>query len=121
MKNIAYPFAIDDYRGAFAESADHTEHVKQMITQVLFTAPGERMNRPEFGCGLRRMIFAPNSDVTASLLQITIYEALENWLGSLISVDQVEVEAREEILEVQIVYMLKTIRQRQYLNLEVTL
>lgn len=121
MKNIQYPFTIDDYRGTFAEAPNHPEHVKQMIKQVLFTSPGERINRPEFGCGLRRMIFAPNSDVTASLLQITIYQALENWLGSLISVDKVEVNAREEVLEVQIVYLLKTIQQREYLNLEVTL
>lgn len=119
--SIRYPFAIDAGLGRLAVEASYPEHVEQMMLQVLFTNPGERINRPDFGCGLRRMVFAPNSDVTASLTQVTIYEALDRWLGTLIDVQDVTVKAVEEILEVRITYLLKARQERRYLNLEVTL
>lgn len=121
IKSIHYPFAIDGGVGRLAEESNYAAHVEQMMRQVLFTNPGERINRPDFGCGLRRMVFAPNSEVTAGLTQVTIYQALENWLGDLIGVDDVKVEAREEVLEIRIVYVLKARLQRRFLNLEVTL
>lgn len=121
ISSIHYPFAIDAGIGRLAEETDYATHVEQLIKQVLFTAPGERINRPDFGCGLRRMVFAPNSDVTASLTQVTIFQALEKWLDTLITVDKVEVKAMDEVLEVKIAYILKARRERRYLNLEVTL
>lgn len=121
ITSIHYPFAIDAGVGRLAEETDYAAHVEQMIKQVLFTNPGERINRPDFGCGLRRMVFAPNSEVTASLTQVTVFQALETWLGNLINVDEVRVKAIEEVLEVRIVYMLKARQERRYLNLEVTL
>lgn len=119
--SIRYPIAVDAGLGQIAEERDYAEHVEQMIKQVLFTSPGERINRPDFGCGLRRMVFAPNSDVTASLTQVMVFQALEKWLGTLIDVTQVEVNAVEEVLEVRIAYLLKARQERRYLNLEVTL
>jgi phage baseplate assembly protein W len=121
INSILYPFAIDSGLGRLAQETDYGAHVEQLIKQVLFTSPGERINRPDFGCGLRRMVFAPNSDVTASLTRITVFQALENWLGSLISIDDVKVSATNEILEVTIVYVLKARLERRHLNLEVTL
>lgn len=121
ITSIHYPFAIDAGVGHLAGEPDYAEHVEQMIKQVLFTNPGERINRPDFGCGLRRMVFAPNSEVTASLTQVTVFQALETWLGDLINVDEVRVKAVEEVLEVGIVYVLKARQERRYLNLEVTL
>lgn len=120
-KSILYPFAIDAGFGRLAEETDYAKHVEQLIKQVLFTNPGERVNRPDFGCGLRRMVFAPNSDITANLIQITVFQALENWLGSLIDVNEVKVKALDEVLEVHISYTLKARQERRYLNLEVTL
>ena len=119
--SIYYPFAVDSGIGRLAEEAHYASHVEQLIKQVLFTNPGERINRPDFGCGLRRMVFAPNSDVTANLTQITVFQALENWLGSLIDVNEVKVKALDEVLEVRISYTLKARQERRYLNLEVTL
>ena len=84
---IQYPFAIDGGLGQLAIESDYGEHVEQLMKQVLFTNPGERINRPDFGCGIRRMVFAPNSPESASLAQVTIYQALEKWLGPLIKVD----------------------------------
>ena len=118
---IRYPFAVDAGLGRLARERDYAGHVQQLMLQVLFTNPGERINRPDFGCGIRRMVFAPNSEATASLTQVSVYQALEKWLGNLIEVDRVEVKAVEEVLEVKIAYFLKARQERRYLNLEVTL
>ena len=118
---IEYPIAVDAGLGRLAVQTDFAAHVEQLMKQVLFTNPGERVNRPDFGCGIRRMVFAPNSESSASLAQVTIYQALEKWLGSLIKVDQVEVSAVEEVLAIRIGYLLKARREKRYLNIEVGL
>ena len=120
-ESVRYPIAIDANAGRLAQEPLYAQHVEQMIKQVLFTSPGERINRPDFGCGLRRMVFAPNSDVTAQLLQILVLQSLERWMGSVIVVDSVKVSALNELLEVRIAYMLRARPERRYLNLEVTL
>jgi phage baseplate assembly protein W len=119
--SIGYPIAVDDALGTIQEETDYGVHIVQLIKQVLFTSPGERINRPDFGCGIKRMVFAPNSDVAASLVQVTIYEALNRWLGTAISVSDVKVNALGEVLEIRIGYVLKARREKKYLNLEVTL
>jgi len=121
VKTIKYPFGIDRGMGTMAAENDFAEHVKQMILQVLFTSPGERINRPDFGCGIRRMVFAPNDDMTASLTQIMILQALNTWLGSLIVVQDVKVKADNELLEIRISYSLKAQSGPQYLNVELAL
>jgi len=118
---IRYPFAIDAGARKLAEERDYPAYVEQLIKQVLLTSPGERVNRPDFGCGLRQMVFAPNSDITASLVRVSVIQALERWLGDLIRVDDVTAAAVEETLEVRIAYTLKARGERRYLNLEVTL
>jgi phage baseplate assembly protein W len=120
ITSIHYPLAIDEGLGRLAVEEDYAEHVEQMMIQVLMTNPGERVNRPDFGCGLRQMVFAPNSDATASLTQVAVYQALEKWLGGVIDVSQVEVKAIHEVLEVRIAYVLKARQERRYLNLEVS-
>jgi len=119
--SIRYPVAIDASLGRLQEEPDYAAHVEQMIRQVLFTSPGERINRSDFGCGVKRMIFAPNSEVVATLAQVTIQSALATWLDSVITVDQVKVQAVDEVLQILIVYVLKARMERRYLNLEVTL
>jgi phage baseplate assembly protein W len=91
-----------------------------MMMQVLFTAPGERIDRPDFGCGVKRLVFAPNSEASATLAQVTIFDALTRWLGTAITVNDVKAAAHDEKLEISIVYTLKTRGERRYLNLEVT-
>lgn len=118
--SVKHPFAVDLGRGRLAEEEDYAKHVEQMMFQVLFTAPGERVNRPDFGCGIKRLVFAPNSEVSAALAQVTIFQALTRWLGTAITVNDVKASAIEERLEIQIAYTLKTRGERRYLNLEVT-
>lgn len=118
--SIRHPFAVDAQRGRLAEEESYAEHVEQMMFQVLFTAPGERVNRPDFGCGIKRLVFAPNSEVSAALAQVAIYQALTRWLGSAIDVNDVKAVAADERLEISIAYTLKARGERRYLNLEVT-
>lgn len=119
--SIAYPIAIDAPLGRLREETNYAAHVEQLIRQVLFTSPGERVDRPDFGCGVKRMVFAPNNEVAASLAQVTILEALQRWLDPVISVNNVKVSAVNEVLQILVAYTLKARQERRYLNLEVTL
>jgi phage baseplate assembly protein W len=120
IDSVRYPFGVDAGAGRLAQEPDYAQHVEQMIKQVLLTAPGERINRPDFGCGLRQMVFAPNSDAAAQLLRVMVQQAVERWLDSVITVDTVDVLATNEVLQVRLVYVLKARGDRRYLNLEVT-
>jgi phage baseplate assembly protein W len=117
--SIHDPIGIDIGLGRLAAERSYDRHVDQMIRQVLLTAPGERINRPEFGCGVRRMLFAPNSDVSATLAQVSVHQSLDRWLGSVIKVDNVTVTAVDSTLTIQVSYVLLARQQRRYLNLEV--
>lgn len=119
--SLRFPVAVDPGLGRLAAESDHARHVDQLMRQVLLTNPGERINRPDFGCGLRAMVFGPNSAVTAGLAQVTIFQALTEWLGDLIEVDRVEARALGEVLELRIAYILRSRGERRFLNLEVTL
>lgn len=119
IRALRYPIAVDAGLSEMAVEHDHAAHVAQMIKQVLFTDPGERLNRPTFGCGVRRMVFAPTSPASANLAQITIIEALETWMGALIAVEKVEVVSADAQLDITIVYRLKTTGEVKYLNVEV--
>ena len=117
---IRFPFAIRDQLGRLAQEPDYEEYIKQLIRQVLFTAPGERINRPDFGAGVRRLVFAPNSPGTASLAQTLIFQALSIWLGTLIRTDDVQTEAEGEKLNIRIAYTILARGERRFLNMEVT-
>jgi uncharacterized protein len=79
--------------------------VKDMIFQVLFTNPGERVNRPDFGCGLLQLVFMPNSDALATSTQFMVQGSLLRWLADVIQVEQVLVTNEEERLVVDVAYM----------------
>ena len=100
--NVDFPYQIDG-RGRTAE-ADRDNHIRDMIEQVLFTTPGERVNRPDFGTGLMQLVFAPNSDELAATLQMLIRSALQQWLGDRIQVDDVVAESHDSVLSVSVRY-----------------
>lgn len=120
IHSIRYPVSVDTALGRITVETDYAAHVEQMIKQVLLTSPGERAHRPDFGCGLRRMVFAPNDPTIASLTQVTVYQALTKWLGTVIEVGVVEVQVYESTLSVTVSYVLKARLERRILNLEVT-
>lgn len=119
--SIRWPIAVDQLAGTVADEPDYARHVEQLMKQVLLTNPGERIHRPDFGCGLRRMMFAPNDPAAASLARITIMQALDRWLGTVIAVEEVQTEAVDERLEVRIRYVLRARQERRYLNVKVAL
>jgi uncharacterized protein len=93
-----------DARGRSAETSTD-DHIRDLIFQVLFTSPGERVNRPEFGCGLKQLVFMPNSDALAIATQQLVQGALHRWLENVIAIERVEVRAVESTLEVAVVYL----------------
>ena len=96
------PFHVDG-RGRTAET-DRDDHVRDLIFQVLFTAPGERVNRPDFGCGIGQLVFMPNGDQLAAATQFLVQGALTRWLDSVIVVHEVAVQALDSRLTVNVVY-----------------
>jgi uncharacterized protein len=111
MMNIDFPFHFDG-RGRTAET-DDDDHIRDMIEELLFTNPGERVNRPDFGSGLLQMVFAPNSPELATALQFTLQAALQRWLGDLIDVQKLEVTSEEATLRIEIVYVVRRTQQQQ--------
>jgi len=121
LTSIRYPFAIDSNLGRFAQEPNYEAYIKQLIRQVLLTGQGERINRPTFGAGIKRLIFVPNSPATASLAQTLVYQSLTTWLSTLIRTDNVQVEADNERLNINIAYTILARQEQRFLNLEVTL
>jgi hypothetical protein len=116
MMDVAFPYSVDA-RGRTAE-ADLETHVREMIEQVLFTAPGERVNRPTFGSGAMQMVFAPNSDALAAAAQFTLQGALQQWLGDLVRVEAVEVVNDEAVLRVTVQYIVMRTQERRAARFE---
>jgi phage baseplate assembly protein W len=108
---LNFPFFIDG-RGRTA-TTDRNRHIRQMIEQVLFTNPGERVNRPDFGCGLRRLVFMPNAQPLAAATQVLVKGALQQWLQNEIVVEKVEVTAVENQFLVTVSYTNRENGERQ--------
>ena len=109
--DIDFPFRIGpDGRTAAALPDDH---IRQMIELVLFTDPGERVNRPDFGTGLRNLVFGPNSPELAAALKVSVQAALQRWLGDLISVDELDVTSEDATLSVTVGYTVTAAGQHQ--------
>jgi uncharacterized protein len=111
MAHFGFPYRIDG-RGRTA-GADEDTHVKQLIEQLLFTAPGERVNRPTFGTAIRQMVFSPLTDETAAALQFMLQGALQQWLGDVIQVTGVAVKTADTTLKVTVQYIVRRNRQPQ--------
>lgn len=109
--HLNYPFQINA-RGHTATTSD-PDYIRDLIEQVLFTAPGERVNRPTFGSGLMQLIFAPNSDPLAAATQLMVQGALQQWLGDWILVEMVEIDHQDGRLQVTVQYVIRQTQQRQ--------
>ncbi|MBI2753355.1 MAG: GPW/gp25 family protein [Betaproteobacteria bacterium] len=107
--NIRFPFKFDS-RGRTALAGDN-DHILQMIEQLVFTQPGERVNRPDFGTGLMQLLFAPNSPELAATIQFTLQAELQRYLGDLIDLQNLEVWADDSTLSVDIQYVVRLTSQ----------
>ena len=114
MSGVAFPLRFDG-RGQTAES-DCDAHIRELIEQVLFTAPGERVNRPDFGSGALQLVFAPGSDDVASTTQFLVRGALQQWLGDIIDVQDVNIQTDDGTLLIRVTYVSRRSQQLQTAN-----
>ena len=108
---IDFPYQIDRLGRTAAPDAD--AHIRDMIEQLLFTMPGERVMRPTFGSGLAQLVFQPNSEELATAVQFLVQGSLQQWLGELIVVEAVQVTSTESTIEVLVQYVLRRTQERQ--------
>ena len=101
--NVSLPYRVDG-RGRTAEAENDDAHIRDLIETVLFTVPGERANRPDFGCGLMQFVFAPNSVELTATLQALVQGSLQQWLGSLIRIEEVLADSVDSTLSVEVRY-----------------
>jgi hypothetical protein len=116
MMQLDFPFHFDASGRTAAAGEDG--HIRDLIQQVLFTSPGERVNRPSFGCGLLQLVFAPNEDALATTAQMTVQGALQQWLGDLIQLEAVEVQHHDAALSVSVQYTVRRSQRRQVATFE---
>lgn len=114
--NVAFPYHFDS-RNRTAGALEE-RHIHDLIEQLLFTSPGERMNRPTFGSGLLRLVFEPNSAELAATTQLMVQGALQQWLGELIQVEGVEIANEGAILRVQVRYVIRRTQERRIQQFE---
>lgn len=108
---VDYPLHIDE-RGRTA-SVDEDAHIRDLIEQVLFTTAGERVNRPTFGSGVMQLVFAPNSDALAAATQMSVQAGLQQWLGDLIAVEDVQVSNPDSTLAIRVQYVIRRTLERR--------
>jgi phage baseplate assembly protein W len=106
---VDHPFHFDG-RGHTAQTGDD-DHLRDLIEQVLFTSPGERVNRPTFGSGLLRLVFDPASETIAAATQFAVQAALQQWLGDLIEPRQVAVEIVDATVRVTVQYVVRSTQE----------
>lgn len=110
--NVNYPYRFDG-RGHTA-SAGEEAYIRGLIEQVLFTSPGERVMRPDFGSGVMQLVFAPNSDELAATAQFLVQGALQHWLGNLIALESVDVAVEDSTLRVTVRYLIRRTQTQQF-------
>ena len=111
MTNIAFPYRFEG--GGRTAQAGRDDHARQLVEQVLFTSPGERVNRPSFGTGLAQLVFAPNSQELATATQFLVQAALQQTLGDLIQVEAIRVDSVDATLSVTVQYVVRRTQERQ--------
>ena len=109
--NVDYPFHFDG-RGRTAATTDD-DHIRDMLEQLIFTSPGERVNRPDFGSGIMQLIFAPNSPELAATLQFTLQAAIQRWLGDVLELQALEVTSVDSLLTINVQYVVRRTNQPQ--------
>jgi Bacteriophage baseplate protein W len=113
---VDFPFQTD-WNGRTAPT-DASGHVRDLLEQILFTAPGERVNRPSFGSGIHHAIFRPNNELLAETVRVTAEAALQQWLGHLIELVSLNLEAEDNRLIIEVVFTLRNQTEPQTVKFE---
>ena len=117
---LDFPYAVGG--GGTPKTTGADDHLRDLILQVLFTSPGERVNLPEFGVGVHRLVFAPNDEALRTSAQFLIATNLQRWLGDRISIGQIAVSSEvgfEHVVTIDIEYTVKATQQRQTVQVQV--
>lgn len=114
---FGFPFSVSP-AGAIRPDPDDDVDLRGKIIQVLFTAPGERVNQPEFGCGLFNLVFDPNNIILAAATEFTVGQALTRWLGEEIVVSGVDVESQDDALTAEVSYVRRSDLARQTVRIQ---
>ncbi|MEV6871429.1 GPW/gp25 family protein [Amycolatopsis sp. NPDC051128] len=101
---FGFPFAVTA-AGGITPDPDEDADLRGKIIQVLFTAPGERVNQPEFGCGLFNLVFDPANTILSAAVEFSVGQALTRWLGDQLVVGAVDVQAHDETVTVEVAYV----------------
>jgi phage baseplate assembly protein W len=115
-KALRFPLAVAP--SGRLRAAGRAERIRGEIIQLLFTAPGERVNRPDFGCGLFKLVFDPSNEILAAAMEFTVGQALTRWLGDELAVDGVAVAAADEVVTIEIVWVDKADLSRQAVRVQ---
>jgi hypothetical protein len=111
MADVDFPCGFD--AAGRTRPAGREDHVRDLVEQVLFTAPGERVNRPQFGSGLLGLVFEPNGSALAAATQARVDGALQLWLADVIQVENVQVRAEESTLAVTVAFVVRATQERR--------
>ena len=117
---LKYPYSVGGRGIPNTTGAD--DHLRDLILQVLFTSPGERVNLPEFGVGVQKLVFEPSGDTLRSSAQFLISTSLQRWLGDRINVEQVTVSSNvgdENVVLIEIIYTEIKNQQRASVTVQV--
>ena len=113
---FGFPFGVSQ-DGAIVPDPSEDVDLRGKIIQVLFTAPGERVNHLDFGCGLFNLVFDPSNTILGAAMEFTVGAALTRWLGDLLLVDGVNVTAADETVTVEVAYVNRKDLSRQAVNI----
>lgn len=109
--NITYPFQVNNKGRTMLSTSD--DHIRERLEQLLFTSPGERVNRPDLGSGIQQLVFAPTSPELATALQFALNAAIQHWLGDVIQLQGLEVTSQESTLSIVIQYIVQRTSEQQ--------
>ncbi|SMY06260.1 GPW/gp25 family protein [Flavimaricola marinus] len=112
MTHLAFPYA-HDRRGRTAQTPDFPAHVRELVEQTLLTAPGERVNRPDFGAGLLDMVFEPGSETLVEAAEFLTRSALQRFLQDVVLIEDLRVAMSEGLLTVDLTYLVIETGERE--------
>ena len=102
-KHLSFPFRIGP-EGRPVQVTTLEEHVRDELIQLLLTNPGERAYLPEFGGGVRKLVFEPADQAAQAMTKSMIAEAISTWLGDRIELEELNVMIEDSTIEVEIAY-----------------
>jgi phage baseplate assembly protein W len=113
--SLGFPFQISALGQVAPLAGD--DNIKAKIMQILLTTPGERVELPEFGCGLRDLVFDPNNDILAAATEFTINKALQRWMSNDIIVEAVDASSQDDVLTIEVTYLRRDQLERSKLKI----